>query len=832
MLSSICRAVGVILLLVAICSSAAAGEPRAVSVRFSVADPADDSPVTVTVSGKIIDARTKQPISGASVRGHIFVWRYQKGADGMSKLPYQEVRSDDHGTYMLRFVTPLSTSGPNAHKDSACIYAGADGYETRPLYVPGNISRDHAELTGVDLALKPGKRLHGKVIDEEGKPIDGAVVRVQNGWNGDWNYFDSLGRAKTGDDGGFELWLSTDRENVISPDPWLRITKEDYGTAFCWDLLAKDDLGTLTIHRGGTVAGRVLNIQEKPVPDCEVSIYDTSTNRLATTRTDGQGKYELKGLPGDQVIKAFFRRKNSSEPAPALLKTTVYARANPTLSLTEVPRYTFTARDGASVTGPDLVIGQEVSIAGKLLASKNTMGLKGIPVRLDFDWGNMVEADAEGNFRFPNVSPGKHRLTAYMPTNLRGDRGIGQTEVQVNPREPLTGVQIQLETLVEVRVQFVDAAGSPLEAITAGATWTKNGDGFWTEGTQSDKDGWAVLYLSPANENPLQPFARLLGAGGSAVQYVRGFDHGTGQLECEGFREVLPVVGKPIGNLRITMVPASSIRGKVGGEGLPASDSKGKLMCRLDYADGVTSNRAVVVDAAGGFELTRLPPGVVKLSLSTQPREAEATLTESVELKPGQVTELPLITLKKLPVFQISGRLVASSTFSKLDGFKIRVDLQEWSPMVVTDAEGRFALPKVEPGKHRLTAYLPFNLRTDRGVGHVNVDVKGSDLNDIELPLETPAVVPVRIVDPSGAPLEGISAAAWWTENHSGVFTEGTKSDKDGRATLYLYPGQQQYVGAHDWSGKYCLKEHHVLRVRNGQSTEEVTASMEPVDED
>ena len=48
---------------------------------------------------------------------------------------------------------------------------------------------------------------------------------------------------------------------------------------------------------------------------------------------------------------------------------------------------------------------------------------------------------------------------------------------------------------MEVRVQFVDAAGAPLEGITAGATWTKNGDGFWTEGTTSDKDGWAVLYL-------------------------------------------------------------------------------------------------------------------------------------------------------------------------------------------------------------------------------------------------------------------------------------------------------------------------------------------------
>jgi hypothetical protein len=280
------------------------------------------------------------------------------------------------------------------------------------------------------------------------------------------------------------------------------------------------------------------------------------------------------------------------------------------------------------------------------------------------------------------------------------------------------------------------------------------------------------------------------------------------------------------------MVPPSSIRGRIAGEGLPGSDAKARLLCRLDYADGASRTRAITVDAAGRFELGRLPPGVVKLSLSTQPRQSEAALTEPVELKPGQATEVPLITLRRLPVFQVSGRLLASPTFSKLDGFKIRLDLAEWEPMVATDAQGRFVLPKVESGKHRLTAYLPFNQRTDRGVGHVDIEMKNGDLSDVRLQLETLAVVPVRIVDPSGKPLEGISAAAWWTENHSGVFTEGSKSDKHGRATLYLYPDERQYVGACDWSGKYRLKRHQVLQVKPGQTTEELIASMEPVAED
>jgi hypothetical protein len=832
MLTHIGPACGAILSLVALCGSALAGKPPAVRVRFSMADPADDSPVTIKVSGKIIDARTEQPIPGALVRGYVYVGKFRRGPEGWSKMPCQETRSDNHGAYALRFFAPLSASGPSAHKDNVRIAAGASGYETRPLYVPGYVSREHAELTGVNLALKPGKLLHGKALDEQGRPVEGAAVRIQNGQNADWTYFNSLGLTKTAADGRFQMWISTDRGSVISADPWLRIDKENYGVGFVWDLLKKDDLGTLVIRRGGTVVGRVLDAHGKAVPNCEVCVCDSWPNRLAQTRTDGQGKYELKGVPGGRVLKEFYRRKNSGEPVPELLNATVYARANSSLDLAEVPRYMIRAKDGATVTGPDLVIGREASVSGKLLPSKNTFGLKGILIRLDYDWDNMVEADAEGNFRFPNVPPGKHRLTAYLPINLRGDQGIGRAEVLVKPKERLSGIRIQLDTLTEVRVQFVDAAGAPLEGITAGATWNKNGYGFWTEGTLSDKDGWALLYLYPVKENLLQSFVRSFGGGANGVQYVRGFDHGASQLESEEFREVVPVAGKAIGDLRITMVPAASLGGQINGEKLPAFDSKTRLFCRLDYADGSSRAESVTVDTAGKFKIERLPPGVAKLSFDTQPHAWVATLSEPLELKPGQATEAPRITLKRLPVFQVSGRLLASPTFAKLDGFKIRVDLGEWTPMIATDAQGRFVLPKVEPGKHRLTAYLPFNLRTDRGVGHVDIEVKDGGLSDVQLPLETLAVAPVRIVDPSGKPLAGISAAAWWTENHWGVFTEGSKSGKDGRATLYLYSNQRQYVGAHDWSGKYRLKGHRVFQLKPGQTAEELTVSTEPVQEE
>jgi hypothetical protein len=55
---------------------------------------------------------------------------------------------------------------------------------------------------------------------------------------------------------------------------------------------------------------------------------------------------------------------------------------------------------------------------------------------------------------------------------------------------------------------------------------------------------------------------------------------------------------------------------------------------------------------------------------------------------------------------------------------------------------------------------------------------------------------------------------------------------KDGRAKLYLYPDQRQYIGAHDWSGKYRLKGHQVLKAKPGQTVDELVVTMEPVEQD
>ena len=277
------------------------------------------------------------------------------------------------------------------------------------------------------------------------------------------------------------------------------------------------------------------------------------------------------------------------------------------------------------------VVGKVVSVTGRLIPSKTSFVLKGLMVRLDNNWNYIVEADAEGKFTLPYVHPGKHRLTAYLPNNLRGDRGIGHVEISVEQGKPVENIEIQLETLAEVRVQFLNADGNPLEGITAGATWTKSGQGFWTEGARSDADGWAVLYMYP-----------------DQTQYVRGFDHSGRSLIAEGFEQVKPKVEQVIDNLRIIMVPTAKLRGQLALEDGSLLTEK-RLLCKLNYADGIERKRPVKVDVSGRFELDKLPPGVVKLTVETHPLEFSSSLAAPVEIKPGEDKDIGNLLLTRVP---------------------------------------------------------------------------------------------------------------------------------------------------------------------------------------
>ncbi|MHC4574757.1 MAG: carboxypeptidase-like regulatory domain-containing protein [Planctomycetota bacterium] len=171
-----------------------AAENGRVHLRFSL------KTAVVTVSGRVTDKENGEPIANATVRGHVVIWRY-RGPDLFEKCPYQETTTAADGKYQLQFVTALTTSGTMKGDDSLCVYVSAPGYETMPKYCRPSVTPESTDYRDFNFELGPGKPVKGTVVDEGGGPVEGALVRVQTGQNGDWNFFGALGkrlRRKTG----------------------------------------------------------------------------------------------------------------------------------------------------------------------------------------------------------------------------------------------------------------------------------------------------------------------------------------------------------------------------------------------------------------------------------------------------------------------------------------------------------------------------------------------------------------------------------------------------------------------------------------------------------
>lgn len=606
---------------------ARAGVEGGVKLRFSLNSKSADEPVTVTVSGKALDKATGQPIAGALVRGHIAISIYQ-GPDHFAKCPQLETKTDAAGEYRLVFHTPLTTSGPLKGQDSLCVIANAPGYATHPSWIKGYVSRINNNFPNCDLALEQGMLIKGIVVDKDHRPIPNATVRIDQGLSGAWGYWDALGHTQADASGAFEIRCSTDHADH-GGKPWLLIVAPDYGIGFSFGILEKGDLGTIVVPRGGEVAGRVVDTQGKGIANCEVSMFGFPEDPIEPVHTDSEGRYLFRGIFGQQALKDFFIHKNGQDSSVLGVRK-IFARPNPSAGLQDAPTCEVTTQDGQRVTAPDLVVGNSASVAGRLLPGAGMSGLKGLLVRRDYDWDRMVETDGDGRFAFPSVPTGKHRLTAYLPTNLRGDRGIGSIEIDVQPQQKINDVKLQLTELAEARVQILDARGNPLEGITAGATATKDGSGFWTEGTRSGADGWSVLYLYP---------------GGP--QYLRGFDMNSHKLLAGDFVEVSPKGGEVINNLRVTMVEAASIAGsaqETGGKPI----AERKLHLTLHYADETERNEPITTDKHGIFGLGQVKPGVARMSLETVSLDLAGSITQLTEFKPGEVKDVGSITL--LPV--------------------------------------------------------------------------------------------------------------------------------------------------------------------------------------
>jgi len=230
-------------------------------------------PKSLRVSGRVIDARTRWPVTSFELR----------------EVGQQEYRgiSDPNGAFEVQ------SYGPECR-----IQVRAGGYGDKTT---DNIYRDTNEPVLIELG--PPASIGGVVVDEEGRPIEGATVNFR------YNRMaeeppDAKYITSTDAEGRFTV------DNLSMGDSWqwFVFRHPDYAR-----VMRQVEFKTggptelkIVLPKGGAVEGSLCGWQGKPLPSTTIYFMDESQfepywkenmGRLGSVTTDADGFYRIEHLP-------------------------------------------------------------------------------------------------------------------------------------------------------------------------------------------------------------------------------------------------------------------------------------------------------------------------------------------------------------------------------------------------------------------------------------------------------------------------------------------------------------------------------------------------------
>ena len=150
----------------------------------------------------------------------------------------------------------------------------------------------------VTLVLRRGARISGVIVDASGRPVPGARVDVQDSAERDFSMrFDDFEEdPESGADGRFLL-------PKVKPGA-VTLTASATGFApsepLALEVLAGRETSgvVLTLQRGGTLTGEVVDLDGRQAAGVDVWLYNTSgTNFNESAESDAGGRFELTGMP-------------------------------------------------------------------------------------------------------------------------------------------------------------------------------------------------------------------------------------------------------------------------------------------------------------------------------------------------------------------------------------------------------------------------------------------------------------------------------------------------------------------------------------------------------
>ena len=405
----------------------------------------------VDYQGTVLDP-DGQPVAGASVR--LF-----------------DARTGEQALVAIadRFTTNAKGEFVFHARDNSILEA-TDGKHT-----PGRAVLDGAVAVSHQLTIKLGKgpadalarfRISGRVVDDKGQPVEGALVVAQH--DPEPNALHPLAQATSDEHGAFTIAGVDAGQHTVEAKQRDRASDVRKGVA-----AGASDV-VLTLAKGGVVSGRVVDGKGKPVPAFTV-IATRATSALEQTLLtnasiiDGDGRFELHDLPpGNVRLIATASGLAQSDPKDVHvddpLQVELALHRGATLKGTVVDRTTGAPLDLARVS-------VESSIGG---------GNSVVPISAS------TVTDNSGAFELTGIPPGPrsplvaayaHHIRMLPKTQFEDDAVVGPVRVDLAPTKPgetpqmeLVGIGVSLkpdgDTLLIQRV-FPDS-GAADAGIAAG----------------------------------------------------------------------------------------------------------------------------------------------------------------------------------------------------------------------------------------------------------------------------------------------------------------------------------------------------------------------------
>ncbi|SIO58624.1 Carboxypeptidase regulatory-like domain-containing protein [Singulisphaera sp. GP187] len=410
-----------------------------------------------TVSGTIVDSDRK-PVAGAVVRWDLLV----------SSDSVPETNSDAEGAFRLENV-------PDAANVLSVMAKGL-----APAFPPVESGGD----LQVTVELKRGVTIRGRVVDEEGKPIEGVrvVPQIDNpkpNWAG-FVYLDTL-QAETDRDGKFTLEGMP--ENVRCD-----VVAEGRSAARQRPLSPSDESkNEVVLLGGGAIRGRVVDPLGNPVKNFRVQVGIPKNAKpgdpvggyfagyggtgLAFTRNDGE--FTISGLTAGNIHRLTVIAENFGAGVAERVESQSLGRLKPADDLTIRLGVGHTLRVRVIREKGKVVEGARVTIIQNEGRGGFQWGYS------DSSWDDSVtaQANAMGWAEFPNLAFGKGtvvvRAKGFSRTRLEWVNDEEEVDIFVEPESRLAGT-------------VLDESGKPVSGSRIMLSW---GNGEMMNILVDEKDG-------------------------------------------------------------------------------------------------------------------------------------------------------------------------------------------------------------------------------------------------------------------------------------------------------------------------------------------------------